>query len=77
MLLRADVDEINQHLGGMEKDRKQIEKQLAMVAFYMQGGLSFMDAYKLSMDQITMIMDVISEHYDKVNQVSSTKSRIA
>ena len=76
MLLRADVDEINQHLGSMEHDRTQIEKQLAMAAFYMQGGLSYLDAYKLSMDQITRIMDVITEHYDKVNQVPGSKSKI-
>jgi hypothetical protein len=77
MLLRADVDEINQHLGSMEKDRRQIERQLAMISFYMQGGLSYLDGYKLSMDQVTLITEVISEHYDKVNQVNSTKTRIA
>lgn len=75
MLLRADVDEIHQYLRSLEKDRKQIEKQIATVAFYMQGGLSYMDGYNLPLENLSMMMEVISEHYDKVNNMMNNRSK--
>jgi hypothetical protein len=67
MLLRGDHQSINDLLRSMSKERKQIEKDISMLVFYMQGGLSYKDAYLLSNEQIELLYKTISEHYEKQN----------
>jgi hypothetical protein len=52
-------------LGSMERESIAIEKEIATVVFYTNGGLAFDCAYDLSMQQLKIISDVIQEHYDK------------
>jgi hypothetical protein len=59
----------------MDKHRKNIEKEIATVVFYMQGGLNFNDAYNLSVEQLNDIAAVIHEHYDKQNNQLNTMSK--
>ena len=64
-LLRNDPDNTVELLRSLEKDRKQIEKDIAMVVFYMNGGLNYVDAYHLSMDQLHLLSSTVNEHYEK------------
>ena len=61
----------------MEKQRQRIEKDLAVLVLYMQGGLSYPDAYQLTNDQMKHLSDAVSDHYEKQNSIlnSRTKSR--
>lgn len=74
-LLKGDPNEITEMLGSLEKHRKQIEKEIGTVVFYMQGGLNFTDAYSISMDQISLLAEVIQEHYDKQNNLANSMSK--
>lgn len=66
-LLKGDHEAIMDLLRGMDKERKQIEKDIAMLVFYMQGGLAYRDAYLLSNEQIEILYNTITEHYEKQN----------
>ena len=59
----------------MEKQRQRIEKDLAALVFYMQGGLVYKDAYNLSNEQIKHLSDAVSEHYEKQNQIFNSRSK--
>ena len=67
MLLKGDHEAISDLLGSMNKERKRIEQDIAMLVFYMQGGLSYPDAYQLCNEQIEILYSTISEHYEKQN----------
>jgi CRISPR/Cas system CMR subunit Cmr6 (Cas7 group RAMP superfamily) len=75
MLLKGDPNEITEMLGSLDKHRKHIEKEIATVVFYMQGGLNFTDAYGISMDQISLLAEVIEEHYEKQNNIANSMSK--
>lgn len=64
MLLNGDPDEITRMLRGMESDRKQLQKHVATIVYYMQGGLNYTDAWNLSMDELSVLADVFKEHYE-------------
>ena len=51
----------------MDNNRQAIQQELAMLAFYMQGGLSFNEAYMLSSDQRKMLSKVIQKHYESMD----------
>jgi hypothetical protein len=51
----------------MDNNRQAIQKELAMLAFYMQGGLSFNESYMLSSDQRKMLSKVIQKHYESMD----------
>lgn len=51
----------------MENNRHAIEQELAMLAFYMQGGLGFNEAHMLSADQRKMLSKVIQKHYESMD----------
>ncbi len=36
-----------------------------MVVFYMNGGLNYVDAHHLSMDQLHLLSSTVNEHYEK------------
>jgi len=52
----------------MEKLRKSIEEEVATLVYYMNGGLSYVDAYNLSMEQMRTLSEVITKHYEKQNE---------
>ena len=61
----------------MERDRDNIEKEIAQIVYYMNGGLNYVDAYSLSTSQLTSLNDTITKHYEKQNESlqRSSKSR--
>ena len=56
----------------MEKDRNRIEKDIAMIVFYMNGGLNYTDAYTLSLNQLNDLSTTVNEHYEKQAQAMNT-----
>lgn len=60
----------------MTKQRQQIEKEIATIAFYMQGGLNYADAFMLSMEQLKNIGDVISDHYEAQNNALNSRKKM-
>jgi hypothetical protein len=64
MLLNGDPDKITDLLRSMESERKQIQKHVATIVYYMQGGLNYTDAWNLSMDELGVLADVFKEHYE-------------
>jgi hypothetical protein len=51
----------------MDKNRQAITHELAMLSFYMQGGLSFGDAHMLSSQQRSTLAKVIEKHYEAMD----------
>lgn len=52
-------------LSDMERDRERIEKDIASIVYYMNGGLNFTDAYALDTAQLTRLSNIISEHHER------------
>jgi methyl-accepting chemotaxis protein len=59
------VDAITRMLQDMERDRKRMEKKLAQLVIHLNGGISYIDAYGLSTDQITSLTEALNEHYEQ------------
>jgi len=55
-------------LHDMERDRQRIEDDIAHVVYYMNGGLNFVDAYDLSMDQLQRLNKTITQHFERQNE---------
>lgn len=72
MLLKGDIDEITKTLRGMDKERKQIEKDISMLVFYMQGGLAYNEAYMLTNEQMDILYTTITEHYERQSSAMNT-----
>lgn len=66
-LLRGDPSDITEMFNVMKKNRKDMEKEIANIAFYMQGGISYSDAYLLSSDQRLLLSKIIEKHYDAMS----------
>lgn len=52
-------------LQDMERDRNRIEKKLAQLVIHLNGALSFVDAYSLSSEQITLVTEAVNDHYEQ------------
>jgi hypothetical protein len=52
----------------LEKSRKLIESEVASLVYYMNGGLGFVDAYNLSIEQMNVLTETISKHYERQNE---------
>jgi hypothetical protein len=63
MLLKGDPEEITTLLGSMQSERKHIQKHVGIIVYYMQGGLNYTDAWRLSMEELAVLADVFKEHY--------------
>lgn len=57
----------------MERNRHAITKDIATLAFYMQGGLSFEDGHLLSADQRSAMSKVIEKHYEAASGKTNSK----
>lgn len=62
-------------LQDMERDRKRMEKNLAQLVIHLNGGISYVDAYALSKDQITSLHDALNEHYEKQAEAIKKSSK--
>ena len=59
------AEDVQQILKTMQQNRNTIEEEIAMLVFYMEGGLDFNDAYALSSLQRQRLAKVIEQHYEK------------
>ena len=60
----------------MEQERGEIEKDLATLVFYLQGGINITDAYMMSDNQIKTYSEVIKKHYEMQNgSLGTSRSR--
>ena len=55
----------------MEKEVKAIKKDLLSLCWYMRGGLQYADALELSLDERTIIGEIIKENLE-----TTKKSRL-
>lgn len=57
----------------MERNLKAIETEMATIAFYMQGGISFDDAHLLSPSQRKAMSKVIEKHYESMSGKANSR----
>ncbi len=59
----------------MAKERKQVEQDIATIVFYMQGGLSYNDAFMLSSEQLEILYKTVHEHYERQNNALNSNKK--
>lgn len=57
----------------MERNRKVILQELSKLSFYMQGGISFEDAYFLSTEQRLAMSKTIESHFEAMSGNTNSK----
>jgi hypothetical protein len=62
-----DQETIQTMLGGMNKNVIAVEKDIASLVYYMNGGLSYNDAWLLTSNQRKIMVKVIEDHYKAMN----------
>lgn len=55
-------------LQDMERERQRIEDDIALVTYYMNGGLPFDTAYSLEMAQLMRLHKTITNHFEQQNE---------
>jgi len=61
-------------LGGMSKNTHTIEKDIATLVYYMNGGLNYNDAWLLTHNQRKVMIKVIEDHYKAMNPNKSQQT---
>ena len=51
----------------MERNREVIESDIANLVFYMQGGISYDDAWLLTLKQRKIMINTIEKHYSAIS----------
>lgn len=59
----------------MEREQLRIESDVASVVYYMNGGINYVDAYALSLQQLKVLGDTITNHYEKQDQAIKKSSK--
>jgi hypothetical protein len=62
-----DQETIQTMLGSMNKNVIAVEKDIASLVYYMNGGLSYNDAWLLTSNQRKIMVKVIEDHYKAMN----------
>jgi len=57
----------------MERNRRAIQQEMATLAFYMQGGISYNDAFLLSAEQRMVMSKVIEKHYEAMSGKANSR----
>ncbi len=57
---------ITEMLSIMDRNRKMIEEELATLVYYMNGGLSYSDAYMTTSNQRRIMSKVIEKHFESM-----------
>jgi hypothetical protein len=57
----------------MERNRKAIQQEIATLAFYMQGGLDYNDAFMLSAEQRATMSKIIEKHYEAMSGKANSR----
>lgn len=61
-------------LGGMSKNITVIEKDIASLVYYMNGGLDYNQAWLLTANQRKIMVKVIEDHYKAMNPNKSQQA---
>jgi len=75
-LLNGDPERIQTLLGGMKKEIASIEKEIASLVYYMNGGLSYELAYNLTFDQMRVMTETINTHHENQAKALSGKGKM-
>jgi len=59
----------------MNQDVQKIERDIANIVFYLNGGLNFTDAYSLSTDQLKTLSATVTDHFEKQNEAYKKASK--
>ena len=62
-------------LRGMNQDANRIERDIANIVFYLNGGLNYTDAYALSTQQLKTLSDTVNDHFEKQNEAYKKASK--
>ena len=57
---------ITEMLSIMERNKKMLEEEIATLVYYMNGGLSFNDAYLTTAIQRKTMSRVIEKHFEAI-----------
>lgn len=60
----------------MSKEIASIEKEIASLVYYMNGGLSYELAYNLTFDQMRVMTETINTHYENQAKALSGKGKM-
>jgi hypothetical protein len=63
--LRSDESQIVEYFQELESESRAIEKQIFEICWYMRGGVTLEEAWTLSFDQRSTIMDIINENIER------------
>tara|TARA_R110000868_G_scaffold64543_5_gene193935 strand:- start:12451 stop:12666 length:216 start_codon:yes stop_codon:yes gene_type:complete len=69
-----DQELIESMLGSMNKNIHAIEKDIATLVYYMNGGLDYNQAWLLTTRQRRVMIKVIEDHYKAMNTSKSQQA---
>ena len=59
-----DKSEVLKYLQSLQQELRDIEKQVFEICWYMRGGISLTEAWSLSFDQRTTVMEIINSNIE-------------
>jgi hypothetical protein len=63
--LTSDESQIVEYFQELESESRAIEKQIFEICWYMRGGITLEEAWTLSFDQRSTIMDIINDNIER------------
>jgi|TARA_B100001971_G_C17787675_1_gene332877 hypothetical protein len=63
--LISDESQIVEYFQELESESRAIEKQIFEICWYMRGGVTLEEAWTLSFDQRSTIMDIINDNIER------------
>ena len=63
--MNEDKSEVFKYLQQIQSEARDIEKQVFEICWYMRGGISLTEAWTLSFDQRSTIMDIINANVER------------
>ncbi len=61
----SDESQIVEYFQELESESRAIEKQIFEICWYMRGGVTLEEAWTLSFDQRSTIMDIINDNIER------------
>ena len=61
----SDESQIVEYFQELEAESRAIEKQIFEICWYMRGGITLEEAWTLSFDQRSTIMDIINDNIER------------
>lgn len=63
--MTSDESQIVEYFQELESESRAIEKQIFEICWYMRGGITLEEAWTLSFDQRSTIMDIINDNIER------------